>query len=163
METRIKTPEELLKYRPLRQMLGDKPAVVYSIGPADSTFAAVQQMASHDIGFLVVLDQGRLVGVLSERDYARKVVLRGKASQDTPVRDIMTKDVVTVTPDHTLPQCMVLMHDKGFRHLPVVFEDKVLGVVSIRDLLREVIAHHERVIRDLALERMAMMSGGSSY
>lgn len=162
METRIKTPEELLKYRPLRQVLGDKPAV-YSVGPAASTFTAVEQMASRNVGFLVVLDQERLVGVLSERDYARKVVLRGKASQDTPVRDIMTKDVVTVTPDHTLPQCMVLMHDKGFRHLPVVFEDKVLGVVSIRDLLREVIAHHERVIRDLALERMAMMSGGSSY
>lgn len=163
MESHIKTPEEHLKYRPLRRILADKPAGVHAVAPGDTVFTAMGKMAQANIGFLAVLDRERLVGVLSERDYARKVMLQGRSSADTPVRDIMTADVVTVTPENTLPQCMALMNQHGFRHLPVVENGKISGVLSIRDLLREIVAHHERVIRDLDLERMTMMSGGSSY
>ena len=164
MEARIKTPEELLKYRPLREILAEKGTTVYSVGAGDTVYAAVTEMAARNVGFLVVLEQRQLVGVLSERDYARNVILKGRSSSDTAVRDIMTRDVVTATRDDTLPRCMTLMHDRGIRHLPVVDEGRsVIGVLSVRDLLREVIAHHERVIRDLELERMTMMSGGSTY
>jgi len=163
MEARIKTPEELLKYRPLRQILAEKGTAVYSVGAADSVYAAVTEMATRDVGFLVVLEQQRLVGVLSERDCARDVILKRRASSDTAVRDIMTRDVVTTTEDDTLPRCMKLMHDRGIRHLPVVAGRDVIGVLSVRDLLREIVAHHERVIKDLEFERMRMMLGGSTY
>lgn len=163
MESQMKTPEEHLKYRPLRRILADKPPGAHAVAPGDTVFAAMAKMAEANVGFLAVLDQGKLVGVLSERDYARKVALQGRSSPDTPVRDIMTTQVVTVTPENTLPQCMALMDQGGFRHLPVVENGRVTGVLSVRDLLREIVAHHERVIRDLDLERMTMMSGGSSY
>jgi CBS domain-containing protein len=163
VQSPIKTPDELLKYRSLRQILADRHAVVHSVSPADSTFAAIEKMAAHNIGFLIVIEQGALVGVLSERDYARKIVLQGRTSKDTAVRDIMTRDVVTVGPDESLSQCMALMRSRGFRHLPVVQHGNVVGVLSIRDLLSEIVAHHERVIRDLELERLAMMGGGSTY
>jgi CBS domain-containing protein len=104
-----------------------------------------------------------LAGVLSERDYARKVIVEDRSSKDTLVREIMTKDVVTVTLDHTVPQCMAMMNAGGFRHLPVVATGKTLGVLSIRDLLKEVVAHHERLIRDMELAKLTMLSGGTSY
>jgi CBS domain-containing protein len=163
VQSPIKTPDELLKYRSLRQLLADRQAVVHSVSPDDTVLASLEQMAARNIGFLVVLEQRALVGVLSERDYARKVILQGRGSRDTRVRDIMTRDVVTVTADESISQCMALMRGKGFRHLPVVEHGEVIGVLSIRDLLGEIVAHHERVIRDLEVERMAMMSGGSTY
>lgn len=160
----IKTPDQLLKYRSLRQIIAERAGKpVYAVGPGDSVLTAVERMASGNVGFLVVLDQGKLAGVVSERDYARKVILQGRASKDTPVRDIMSRDVVTVTLDQSLPQCMAIMHEKGFRHLPVVDAGNVLAVLSVRDLLREIVAHHERVIRGLELDRVTMMSGGSTY
>jgi CBS domain-containing protein len=163
MEPPIKTPEQLLRYRSLDQILADKGNVVYAVSPNESVFSALQLMAEKNIGFVTVEENTKLVGVLSERDYARKVILQGRASKDTPVGDIMTKDVVTVSVEQTVPQCMELMSTRGFRHLPVVSGLKVLGVLSIRDLLKETIAHHERLIRDLELERTAMLSGGTSY
>jgi len=163
MDSPIKTPEQLLRYRSLLQIIADRPAIVHSVAPGDTVFTAVERMASANVGFLVVLDGGNLAGVVSERDYARKVILQGRASKDTAVRDIMTRDVVTVTADRTLPECMALMRDQGFRHLPVVEQARVVAVLSMRDLLREIVAHHERVIRDLELERMTMTIGGSTY
>jgi CBS domain-containing protein len=163
MESPIKTPEQLLRYRPLRQILAAKGNVVHAVTPADTVQAAARRMASSNIGLVVVLDQGRLVGVLSERDCARRVVAEGNAPSATLVRDLMVRDVVTVTPEHTVPQCMALMHDRGLRHLPVVDGGKVIAVLSIRDLLGEIVAHHERVIRNLELERAAIMGGGSTY
>ncbi|HEY1329774.1 MAG TPA: CBS domain-containing protein [Casimicrobiaceae bacterium] len=163
MESPIKTPEQLLKYRPLRELVAERTTPVFSVAPTDTVYAALERMASRNIGFVVVLEQDALVGVVSERDYARKVILQGRASRETLVRDIMTRDVATVGPDETLPQCMALMNSKGVRHLPVVAHGKVIGVLSIRDLLREIVMHHERVIRDLELERIAMLSGGSTY
>jgi CBS domain-containing protein len=159
----IKTPEQLLQYRTLKQILADKSSGAYAADPNDPVFSALQFMADKNIGFVVVEENGKLVGVLSERDYARKVILRGRSSKDTSVREIMTTEVVTVTLDHTVPQCMALMSANNFRHLPVVAEGKVLGVLSIRDLLKETVAHHERLIRDMELERMTMLSGGSTY
>ncbi len=163
MKSPIKTPEQLLRYRSLPQIIADRPAAIHSVAPTDSVFSAVERMAHANVGFLVVLDQGNLAGVVSERDYVRKVILQSRSSRDTPVRDIMTRDVVTVTSDRTLPECMALMHDKGIRHLPVVGQGRVMAILSVRDLLKEIVAHHERVIRDLEVERFAMMSGGSTY
>ena len=154
----IKTPEQLLAYRPLKGLLAAKPNVVYSVRPTDSVLSALQLMADHGIGFLVVLDGARLVGVMSERDYARKVILRNKSSKDTMVRDIMTESVVTVTPEHTVPQCMTLMDQHGFRHLPVVENGAVIGVLSIRDLLKAMVAHHERLIRELETELVTTLN-----
>jgi CBS domain-containing protein len=158
MANLIKTPEQLLAYRPLKELLAAKPKVVYSARPTDSVLSALQLMADHGIGFLVVLDGTRLVGVMSERDYARKVILRDKSSKDTTVRDIMTESVVTVTPEHTVPQCMALMDKHGFRHLPVVENGGVIGVLSIRDLLKAMVAHHERLIRDLETELVTTLN-----
>ncbi len=163
MEPAIKTPEQLLRYRSLRQIVADKSSGVYIVRPDDPVFAAIQLMADKNIGFVPVEENGKLVGVLSERDYARKVFLQGRSSKDALVREIMTTRVVTVTLDHTIPQCLALMHAGSFRHLPVVADGKTVGVLSIRDLLKEIVAHHEHLIRDLELEKLTMLSGGSSY
>jgi signal-transduction protein with cAMP-binding, CBS, and nucleotidyltransferase domain len=121
-------------------------------------------MENRDIGFLVVLEQEKMVGVVSERDYARKVILAGKASKETPVCDIMTETVISVTPSDAVPHCMAMMTRNRIRHLPVVEGSRVIGVLSMRDLLKEIITHHERLIRDMELERIAILnSGASSY
>jgi len=162
--TRLRTPEQMLAYPPLKDVLAAKAPGVHAVTPADSVYAALERMAEHGIGFLVVLEGERLAGVLSERDYARKVILQNRSSRDTAVREIMTTKVVTVTPDQTIPQCMSLMNTHGFRHLPVVERDRVIGVVSVRDLLKAIVGHHERCIRDLELERMTTFTpNASSY
>ena len=158
----LKSPEQLLAYRSLQELLAAKPAGVHAVAPTDSVFAALRSMADNQIGFLVVLDGGKLVGVFSERDYARKVELAGKAAKDVLVRDVMVDKVVSVTPEHTVPQCMAVMHDKSFRHLPVVENGRLIGVLSIRDLLREIVEHHERLIRNMELEQLTMLSSGAS-
>ena len=163
MEPAIKTPEQLLRYRSLRQILADKPVGVHAVAPTSSVFSAIQLMANANIGIVLVEENGKLVGVLSERDYARKVILEGRSSKDMLVREIMTAGVVTVTPDHTVPQCMATMNAGGFRHLPVVAGGKTLGVLSVRDLLKEIVAHHERLIREMELAKLTMLSGGTSY
>lgn len=158
MDRSLKTPDQLLQYRSLEQILAAKPAGVFSLAPGASVFSALQLMADKGVGFLVVLEGDKLAGVVSERDYARKVALAGKASKDTPVREIMTQDVTTVTPADTVPHCMALMTGKRIRHLPVIKDDRVSGVLSIGDLLKEVISHHEQLIRNLELERMTTLN-----
>lgn len=151
-------------YKTLKQLLAGKPAGAYAVSPDASVFSALQLMAEKGVGFVVVLEGGKLVGVLSERDYARKVALQGKASKDTPVREIMTGKVFCVTPENTVPQCMALMNEKGIRHLPVMESGRVIGVLSNRDLLKEVVSHHEHVIHDMELERMITLNPDpSSY
>ena len=120
MEPPIRRPEEILAYRPLRQILGSKPRPLWTVAPADSARAALQLMAEKNIGFLVVLEQGALVGVLSERDCARRVLLVNKSLEATPVADVMVRDVVTVDLARTFADCLRLMHQHGIRHLPVV-------------------------------------------
>lgn len=106
-------------------------------------------MAEHEIGALPVLDGHTLVGILSERDYARKVVLLGRASKDTPVRDIMTSPVRTVTPDETIEHCMQLVTDRRIRHLPVLEDGRLIGVLSIGDLVKSVIEEQQQTLEQL--------------
>ena len=125
--------------RTVRQLLETKSPEVHSIGPDAPVIDAIRLMAERRIGALLVMDGPRLAGILSERDYARKVVLQGRSSKDTPVRDIMTTQVVSVGPHDTTDQCMQLMTDSRIRHLPVVEREEVIGVVSIGDLVKAVI------------------------
>jgi CBS domain-containing protein len=133
----------------VKQLLQAKGNSVHAIAPDASVLDAIKMMAEKGIGALVVLDQGRLAGVLSERDYARKVILHGRASQDTAVREIMTDKVFTVRSEQTVEDCMALMTEKRIRHLPVVDAGKLAGVVSIGDLVKEVIADREETIKQL--------------
>lgn len=133
----------------VRQLLQAKGSAVYSMSPDARVFEALKLMAEKEVGALVVLERGKLAGILSERDYARKVILHGKSSHDISVREIMTEDVVTVQPGQTVDQCMALMTSRRIRHLPVVEDGKLAGVVSIGDLVKEVIAEQEQTIRQL--------------
>ena len=125
--------------RTVRHLLEAKAPEVFAIGPDEPVIDAIRLMAEKRIGAVVVMQEGRLVGILSERDYARKIVLQGRSSKDTPVRDIMTADVIRVGLNDTTDRCMQLVTDKRIRHLPVVDGDSVLGVVSIGDLVKAVI------------------------
>ena len=125
--------------RTVRQLLEAKAPEVYAIGPDAPVLDAVRMMAEKHIGALLVMDGTRLAGILSERDYARKVVLQGRSSRDTPVRDIMTSDVVTVRPNDTSDRCMQVVTERRVRHLPVMDGERVVGVVSIGDLVKAVI------------------------
>ena len=154
MDSPLRRPEEILAYRSLREILGAKPRSLWSVGPADSAFSALQIMADKNIGFLVVLERGALLGVLSERDLARRLVLEKKTPETTPVRDLMVREVVSIDPTHTFGDCLRLMHQHGIRHLPVVERGKPIAVVSIRDLLGEAVAHHAKIIAELERERL---------
>ena len=125
--------------RSVRQLLESKPSEVFSIGPDAPVIDAIRLMAEKRVGAVLVCDNGRLVGILSERDYARKIVLQGRSSSDTPVRAIMTSDVISVGLGDTADHCMQLVTQRRIRHLPVVQGDEVLGVVSIGDLVKAVI------------------------
>ena len=122
---------------------------VWSVRPDESVFQAISLMADKGVGALVVIAAETLVGIISERDYARKVVLHGKSSKDTPVRDIMTSPVVSVSPDQTVDDCMRLVTARRIRHLPVVQGEKVVGVVSIGDLVQRVISTQGETIQYL--------------
>ncbi|BCT92792.1 histidine kinase [Lysobacter helvus] len=135
--------------RTVRHLLESKTPEVYAIGPDQPVLEAIKLMAEKRIGALLVIQGGRLVGIVSERDYARKVVLQGRASSDTPVRDIMSSDVVRVGLSDTTAHCMQLVTDKRIRHLPVVDGDAVLGVVSIGDLVKAVIEDQQVEIDQL--------------
>ena len=130
--------------RTVRQLLASKASAdsgpeIHSIGPDASVIDAIRLMAEQRIGAVLVMEGARLVGILSERDYARKVVLEGRSSKDTPVRDIMTANVIGVRPDDTTDACMQIVTDQRIRHLPVREGDAVIGVVSIGDLVKAVI------------------------
>lgn len=128
----------------VRELLQGKPAEVFAIAPDAMVIDAIRLMAERGIGAVLVMDGPALAGILSERDYARRIVLQNRSSRDTPVRDIMTAQVVTVTADASVAQCMQLMTQHRFRHLPVVDDDGVLGVVSIGDLVKAIIDAQQR-------------------
>ena len=129
--------------RTVRQLLEAKAPEVFAIGPDAPVIDAIRLMAEKCIGAVLVIHEGRLAGILSERDYARKIVLQGRSSATTPVRAIMTSDVVTIGLDETTDRCMQLVTDRRIRHLPVTSNGQVLGVVSIGDLVKAVIAEEK--------------------
>lgn len=134
----------------VRQMLANQTEVL-AIGPTVTVLDALKLMAEHNVGAVLVVEDGKLVGILTERDYARKVALQGKRSVDTLVRDVMSTSVITINPDWRAEQCMVLMDEKHIRHLPVLDGDRLVGVVSIRDAVRAIIDEQQFTIE--ALER----------
>jgi len=134
----------------LRQLLADKGGPLVMVSPDDAVFHALQVMADHNVGAVLVLDGKQLVGIFTERDYARKVILYGKASRDTRVREIMSDKVLYVTPERSIDECMAIMTEKHFRHLPVLDDDgRVLGVVSIGDVVKETICQQQFIIEQM--------------
>lgn len=135
--------------RTVRQLLEAKAPDVFAVLPGEAVIQAIRLMAEKGIGAVLVIEDGRLVGILSERDYARKVVLKGRSSSDTSVRDIMTAQVVTVSVDATVERCMATMTERRIRHLPVMEGNEVCGVVSIGDLVKAVIEDQQLQLEQL--------------
>ena len=133
----------------IKEILDSKGREVWTVGPDDSVFDALAIMADREIGALVVVEGGRPVGLLSERDYARNVVLKGRMSKDTPVRDIMATRVICASPDQSVEECMALITDKRIRHLPVIDGGDLVGIISIGDLVKAIIAEQQFVIAQL--------------
>ena len=158
MEHPIRRPEQILAFRSLQEILASKTRALWAVGPADSVLSALQIMADKDIGCVVVLEHNALVGIVSERDCARRVVLARKAPETTPVADIMVRNVITVGLSDTFADCLKLMHRHGIRHLPVIDGGRPITVVSIRDLLSEAVAHHAKIIAELERERMTIFT-----
>jgi len=134
----------------LKHLLDEKRHGVISVQPLTTVFEALNLMAQHDIGALLVMDQGKPIGIFSERDYARKVVLRGKTSKDTPVREVMSEKVIYVTLTQTVEECMAIMTDRHIRHLPLLDEaGAVVGFLSIGDMVKETISQQKFIIEQL--------------
>lgn len=135
--------------KPVSQLLEGRESTLWHARPDDTVFQALHLLAEYEAGALMVMDQGRLVGIISERDYTRKIALQGRSSKDTLVKDIMTRDVLYVTPKTSTRDCMALMSEKNIRHLPVLDGSTVLGMISVRDILDDTIADHELTIAQL--------------
>ncbi len=133
----------------VNKLLTRKGNEIWAVTPDSSVYAAVELLSKKNIGALLVMEGDRLVGIFSERDYARKVVLKGKSSRKTKIEEIMISPVITVTPRHKVEECMKIMTDNRFRHLPVVADDKVVGVLSIGDLVNWIISAQEEAIHQL--------------
>ena len=131
-------------------ILRSKPdRTVHGVSPATSMYEALGVMAEKNVGALLVLDDGAIVGIVTERDYARRIVLKGRSSRDTPVRDVMTSPVLYVTPEQSGAECMALMTEKRLRHLPVIQNERVIGVLSIGDLVKDAISEQRFIIDQL--------------
>ncbi len=135
--------------KPVSLLLKAREGTLWHVRPDESVFAALELLARYEVGALMVMEGGRLVGVVSERDYTRKIALQGRNSKETLVADIMTRNVITVTPQTGTRICMALMSEKKIRHLPVVDGGTVVGMISIRDILDDIIADHETTIAQL--------------
>jgi CBS domain-containing protein len=146
--------------RTIRQILKQKGKELWNISPDAMVFEALQMMAAKDVGALLVMERRKLVGIFSERDYARKVILKEKSSKETPVREIMSAHLISITPDQTNEQGLALMTARHVRHLPVFSGKKLVGFVSIGDLVKSIIDEQKLVIDKL--ERYASQSGGMS-
>ncbi|MEX3963058.1 CBS domain-containing protein [Paraburkholderia sp. EG286B] len=147
-----------------RQILSGNPREVISVGPADSVLTALRLMADKDVTTVLVLQSSNLVGILSQRDYARKVELAGRNATETKVGEIMTTEVLYVTPEHTCDRCLALMHTRRIRHLPVIDSGKVIGVLSNSDVLEELIQEDEHFISILEHDMLYLtVDTGGAY
>jgi len=135
--------------KPVQDLIKGRNSTVFQVKPSVTVFEALKLLAEHEVGAMVVMDQGKLVGVVSERDYTRKVALQGKNSRETKVAEIMTREVITVTPATGTLACMALMSQKNIRHLPVLDGSVVLGMISIRDIMNDIISGQEQTISQL--------------
>jgi CBS domain-containing protein len=135
--------------KPVSELFKNRPNTLWSLRPDDTVYEAIKVFAEKGVGALMVMDKGKLVGILSERDYTRKIALHGKNSKETKVSEIMTSNVFVVTPKTRTRECMAIMSEKNFRHLPVLDGDTVVGMVSIRDLMNDIIAENEITISQL--------------
>jgi len=133
----------------VRNILQTKGNAVYTVSPESSVYEALEELENNNLGSLVVVENGKLIGIFTERDYARKVILKGRSSKDTHVRDIMTERPVFVTPDSSIDVCMQLMSSGSFRHLPVLDNDQLVGVISIGDLVKYIIREKDFIIENL--------------
>ncbi len=133
----------------IREILAAKGSVVWTISPNATVYEAIQLMADKNVGALVVTEGDKLVGIISERDYTRKVILKGRSSRDTPVRDILSREVIYVTPEHSVDECLRLMTHHRVRHLPVLEGGRLVGIVSIGDLVNWVISAQSTTIHQL--------------
>jgi CBS domain-containing protein len=134
----------------IAQILRSKPVkVIHAIGPNDTVYDAVEKMAEHGIGALLVMEGEKIVGIISERDYARKIALAGRSSKETPVSVIMTTQVLCVGPLQTTEECMAIMTENRVRHLPVIDNGKLIGLVSIGDLVKDIISEQQFIIEQL--------------
>ena len=135
--------------KPVSVLLKNRDGTLWHVRPDENVFSALQLLAQYEVGALMVMDAGKLVGVVSERDYTRKIALQGRNSKETKVSEIMTAQVLTVTPNTGTRACMALMSEKKIRHLPVVDGATVVGMISIRDIMDDIIATHEATIAQL--------------
>jgi CBS domain-containing protein len=133
----------------VRQVLNDKGYAVETVAPETSVYEALQKLSNREVGALVVLEEGEICGLFSERDYARKVALQGRSSKETQVQEIMTRRVITLEPEQTVEACMVVMTDKRIRHLPVLEDGRLIGIVSIGDIVKAVIEAQRLTIEEL--------------
>lgn len=136
-----------MKY--VQDILKTKGSVVYSVEPNTMVYSAIEQMCDKNIGGLMIVESGKLVGIFTERDYARKLILKGKSSKDTPIRDLMTPNPFTVTPQSSIEDCMKLMAGKHIRHLPVEENGKLIGMISIGDVVKHIIEDQKSTIAHL--------------
>jgi CBS domain-containing protein len=133
----------------VKNILDSKGRVVFSVAPEVTVYAAIELMCQKDVGGLLICENDRLVGIFTERDYARKLILKGKSSKETPIRDLMTRNPIVVSSDTSIEDCMKIMSDKHIRHLPVLDGDKVIAMISIGDVVRYVIEEQKSIIEQL--------------
>ena len=147
----------------IKQILDTKGYAIWSIHPQESVFAAIQQMAEKEVGALVVLEDDAVVGIISERDYARKVTLKGRSDRETAVRDIMTPDVIYVRLEQSLEECMTIVTERRIRHLPVLDSGRLIGIISIGDLVKTIIAEQQFIIEQLEQGDVLQFVGGAVH